>query len=290
MCIFKPDLEYSRSGLILFKNISTMKKALLISTYNWPEALNLVLKSVMNQTVLPDEILIADDGSTEATKVVIDSFREKINIPVKHIWHEDKGFRKAMILNKAITQCESDYVIQVDGDCILHPKFINDHIKSSSPDTYLYGSRSYIQKKYKNDVLNNEKIKFTIFSPELKSLKLKSFTRDIRFHYLNKLTQKKSPNFSKKVRGCNFSFWLKDLLAINGFNEDFEGWGCEDTDVAIRMTLNKTYAYRLRYEALVYHIWHPESSKENYQAQFDAVKNVIENKIVRCENGIDKYM
>lgn len=285
MCIFKPDLEYSRSGLILFKNISTMKKALLISTYNWPEALNLVLKSVMNQTVLPDEILIADDGSTEATKVVIDSFREKINIPVKHIWHEDKGFRKTIILNKTLAQCESDYVIQTDGDCILHTKFIADHINNSLPNTYLLGTRSYTLEKYKDKILQNGKISFWLFAPELKS-----FTRNIRCHWLNKLTQKKEIKVQKKVRGCNFSFWLKDLLAINGFNENFEGWGCEDTEVAIRMTLNKTYAYRLRYEALVYHIWHPQSSKENLKTQKDTINDIINNNIVRCENGIDKYM
>lgn len=262
-----------------------MKKALLISTYNWPEALNLVLKSVMNQTVLPDEILIADDGSTEATKVVIDSFREKINIPVKHIWHEDKGFRRTMILNKAIALCESDYIIQVDGDCILHPKFIADHINNSLPNTYLLGTRSYTLEKHKNKILKNGKISFWLFAPELKS-----FTRNIRCHWLNKLTQKRSPDFSNKVRGCNLSFWLKDFIAINGYNENFEGWGCEDRELGNRLALNKTYSYRLRYEALLYHIWHPQSSKENLKTQKDTINDIINNNIVRCENGIDKYM
>jgi glycosyltransferase involved in cell wall biosynthesis len=101
---------------------------LIISTYNWPKALNLVLLSVLNQRQLPTEIVIADDGSKEETKNLIDSYRDKLSIPIKHVWHEDVGFRLAKIRNKAIATALGDYIIQIDGDVILHPYFIKDHL------------------------------------------------------------------------------------------------------------------------------------------------------------------
>src|SRR5690606_26502649 len=98
--------------------------SLIISTYNWPEALNLCLKSVSNQVRLPDEIIIADDGSKTATRVIIDAFRDQLSIPVHHVWQEDMGFRKCMILNKAVQKASFPYIVQIDGDVILDPNFM----------------------------------------------------------------------------------------------------------------------------------------------------------------------
>ena len=102
-----------------------MKTALLIPTYNWPEALELVLKSALLQTRLPNEIIIADDGSNDKTKSLIEQFNQKSKISIHHIWQEDDGFRKSKILNKAIATATADYIIQVDGDCILHKNLYN---------------------------------------------------------------------------------------------------------------------------------------------------------------------
>src|SRR5690606_39147590 len=137
-----------------------MKTTLLISTYNWKEALDLVLTSVSIQTKVTDEIIIADDGSTKDTAEFIKQYQSVINDPIKHILQEDMGFRKAEILNKSIAQTDADYIIQIDGDCILHPKFIEDHIKKSEQNVYLYGSRVNILPDYVNDVLNKNIYKF----------------------------------------------------------------------------------------------------------------------------------
>src|SRR5690606_36898742 len=119
----------------------SLRTSLLISTYNWPEALELVFNSLSAQTQMPDEILVADDGSGKETTNLIENFRVETNIPLKHIWHEDEGFRRTFILNKAIAASESDYIIQIDGDCIMHKNFVEDHIKSTSENTFLFGSR-----------------------------------------------------------------------------------------------------------------------------------------------------
>ena len=261
-----------------------MKTALLISTYNWPEALNLVLLSVKKQTVLPDEILIADDGSKEDTKQLIDKFKKQSDLPIKHIWHEDKGFRRSKILNKTIASTDADYIIQTDGDCIVHSRFIEDHLSNISENMYLYGTRVGISADYVEEVFEKQLISFGYFSKQIKSR-----GRALHIPLLSHL-YKKHKDYSRRLRGCNLSFWRKDFIAVNGYNEDFEGWGKEDSDLAIRLHNNSLHAKRLRYVGIVYHIHHQVSSKENLAANEQIQKNTIESKIIRCKKGVDQYL
>ena len=108
---------------------SSTSVAIIISTYNWPQALNQTLRSVANQTLLPNEVLIADDGSDERTANLIQQFKEQHpTLNIIHVWHEDNGFRLAAIRNKAIRIAQSDYIIQIDGDIILDHNFIAYHL------------------------------------------------------------------------------------------------------------------------------------------------------------------
>src|SRR5690606_32412243 len=140
-----------------------------LSTYNWPQALEVVFKSIKEQTVLPDEILIADDGSKNETKKLIDSFAAQINVPVKHFWQEDDGFRKSKILNKAVAGSTSGYIIQVDGDCILHRNFVEDHIKAARKGMYLYGARVNILESGVTQVLEDKVTSFGFSSKLIKN-------------------------------------------------------------------------------------------------------------------------
>ncbi|MGZ8538331.1 MAG: glycosyltransferase, partial [Flavisolibacter sp.] len=115
--------------------------SLLISTYNWPEALRLCLMSVKEQVVLPDEVIIADDGSTEATSNLIKEFSKDFPVEIKHIWHTDEGFRLSSIRNKGIAAAAGDYIIQIDGDLILHSHFVADHLQLRKPGHFITGSR-----------------------------------------------------------------------------------------------------------------------------------------------------
>lgn len=258
--------------------------ALLISTYNWPEALRLVLQSAINQSVFVNEILIADDGSKSETKRLIDSLQLTTDIKIKHFWQEDKGFRKAKILNKAIAGTDVDYIIQVDGDCILHPKFVEDHLNSAQPNVYLYGARVNILPQFVESVLKNNQTLFTFFSPQIKNK-----SRAIHFPWLSKFYKIHS-GVSDKFRGCNVSFWRKDVLSINGYNEDFEGWGREDSDLVIRMSNNNVKAKRLRYAGIVFHIHHKINSKHNFEENDRMQNETISNKITFIKNGIDKHI
>jgi len=124
-----------------------MKCSLIISTYNWPEALDLVLKSVLRQTTMPSEVIIADDGSKAETRLLVEDYKKIFSVPLIHVWQEDIGFRLATIRNKAISNSNFPYIIQIDGDVILNKNFIKDHLIFAKPNQYLFGSRVNIKEK-----------------------------------------------------------------------------------------------------------------------------------------------
>ena len=114
-----------------------MKTTLIITTYNWKEALKSVLESVKRQTVLPDEVIVADDGSREDTKAMIDQMREGFPVPLVHSWHEDNGFQLSMSRNRAIAKASGDYLIMIDGDMVLSQTFIESHKRVAKPNWFV---------------------------------------------------------------------------------------------------------------------------------------------------------
>jgi glycosyltransferase involved in cell wall biosynthesis len=261
-----------------------MKIALLISTYNWPEALELVLKSAEEQTVLPDEVLIADDGSKEETKRLIESFQKNSNLNIKHVWHEDNGFRRSAILNKTIAKSTSDYIIQTDGDCIIHKTFIEDHKHMADKSIYLFGSRVNIKEDAVTDIFKNKIFTFPFFASEIKNR-----TRNLRIPIIRN-SYKEKEEFSKKTRGCNISYWRDDFISVNGYNENMEGWGREDSELILRLLNKGIKGKRLRYGGIIYHIHHPVSSKDNLERNNEIQEKTIQEKKKWCSNGIDKYL
>ena len=141
-----------------------MKLSLVITTYNWPEALSLVIESIKNQTILPDEVIIADDGSTQETKDLITSFNKGSDINIIHAWQEDIGYRAARSRNNGILKASGDYIVMIDGDMILHANFIQDHISSAEHGYFVQGSRVILSKEKSQNVLSEKIINFSIFS------------------------------------------------------------------------------------------------------------------------------
>lgn len=261
-----------------------MKTALLVSTYNWPEALALFLKSVEEQSEAPDELLIADDGSTQETTKLIDEFKMRTTLHVIHVWHEDDGFKRSEILNKTVAKSTSDYIIQTDGDCIIHKDFIKDHKAFAKKGLYLYGSRVNIQEAHLGTLFSERQTNFSVFSKGIKKR-----TRALHIPMLSSLYGEKK-ELSKKLRGCNVSFWRSDFIAVNGYNEDMTGWGREDSELIIRMMNNGITGRRLRYRGIVYHIYHQTSSKSKLNINETIQQRAIDEGLTRCDNGIDKYL
>jgi glycosyltransferase involved in cell wall biosynthesis len=263
-----------------------MTVSLLISTYNWPEALSIVLESVKNQSVLPNEIIIADDGSRDETKVVIDNFRVKNNFIIHHIWQEDNGFRLSEIRNKAIAKAQFDYIIQIDGDVILNYNFIKNHIQFSKKNRFISGSRVLLSKKTSQLALEKKFIKFNLFSKKIRN-RIKAFY----FPFINWFIKSKTTPIEKlifKVRGCNMSFWRQDLLDVNGYDEQFKTWGREDSELALRLLRKGLHFKKINFAAIQYHLDHNEQDKDNIETNNFILKNNKESNVFWCNNGIIK--
>jgi glycosyltransferase involved in cell wall biosynthesis len=274
--------------LNLHQNLFFMKEypscALIATTYNWPEALELLLLSVLNQTVFPNEVIIADDGSREDTKQLIDDFKKKFPVSLIHVWHEDNGFRLATIRNKAIASAQSDYIIQIDGDIIINKNFIKDHLTHAQKNQFLFGSRVNIKQAFLQELFILKKIHFNFFSKGIK----KRF-RTIRIPFYTNFI-KQNHVISSKLRGCNMSFWKNDIIKINGYNEKFIGWGCDDYELGYRLHNSGTAGRRLKFAGIEYHIFHPEASKSNTTNNEIIQRETFEKKIFFINDGINKYL
>ncbi len=257
--------------------------ALIISTYNWPQALEHCLNSVLKQTLIPDEIIIADDGSVEETRSLIAHFQEK-EPRIKHIWHPDEGFRLSVIRNKAIASTGCDYIIQIDGDVIIHPHFIEDHMRFAYQGFFICGSRVSLSKNYSEKILIQKS-----FTPNLFKLPIATVLNSIRIPLLSSFLLKRyKKNKPLSLRGCNMSFWKKDLIRVNGYNEDIQGWGSEDAELAIRLINSGIKKHFLKFSGIVYHIWHKGSTRSNLTANETILQRTIDLNIKWCDAGIQK--
>jgi len=259
-----------------------MKVSLIITTYNSPYFLELVLKSILKQTKIPDEIIIADDGSKKEVVKINKANLEKLKLNYKYIWQEDKNFRAALIRNKAILASNGDYIIGIDGDIILHPKFIQDHIKNAKKNRYIQGSRVLLSPKLTQKLLKTKNININFFSKGLKNRK-----NAIHSDILSKIFSNINNNL-KGIKTCNFSLFKEDILKINGFNNEFIGWGREDSEFVVRFLNNNGEKFNLKFNAIAYHLYHPESHKKIPKKNEELLKKAIEERLILCKNGINQ--
>ncbi|WP_109699594.1 glycosyltransferase family 2 protein [Chitinophaga deserti] len=253
---------------------------LLISTYNWPRALDAVLKSAMRQTRMPDEIIIADDGSGVATEAIIRKYATLMGIPFRHAWHEDDGFRKSLILNKAVKLSESDYIIEVDGDIVMHPKFVEDHIRHAQKGIFIQGARTMVQENRTTRILNTGS-----FDPiNFFSLGIGNRFNSLRIPFLSWIF-KLSKQDATKTRGCNLAFWKDDFIKVNGYNNTFSGWGSEDNEFAARLINAGIKKVRLKWSANCYHLHHNCNSKSEVEANEYRYMETIRYNLISCMNG-----
>jgi len=254
--------------------------SLIISTYNSDKMLRLCLHSVARQTILPNEVIVADDGSTEETKRCVDLMRTIIKCPVKHVWQRDDGFQLSKIRNKAIAIAECDYIIQIDGDLILDKHFVEDHLNHAKKRFLSAGSRCLLTKGKTNEVMGKEH-----YSPHWFSLGIKSRENGVRIPFLTHFLKR-----GKRVLGCNMAFFRSDIVAINGYNENLTGWGHEDLELKQRMINSGMRVQRIKFCAVTFHLWHSERSRNNEQSHFQLVEEEKKKKVTRIDNGIDKYI
>jgi glycosyltransferase involved in cell wall biosynthesis len=252
--------------------------SVLLATYNWPEALSLCLQALKQQTDNDFEIVICDDGSKEDTKKLIEKFQFNYPVDICHLWQEDLGFRKTLILNKGIQTAKGDYLIFLDGDCIPQPDFVAQHRKLAENNHMVTGSR----------ILSTESLTKKLCSSGQWSSKLLGLPALI--WGLKGLINKwlalyiKLPNHPmrlykefewRRIKGCNMACWKSDALEIGGFDETLIGWGHEDADFIYRLQSKGVARKSGAWATEVIHLWHKMANKETAERNAAIVRAKI---------------
>jgi glycosyltransferase involved in cell wall biosynthesis len=229
-----------------------MDVALIITTYNWPEALKVTLQSVLGQTRLPDEVLIADDGSDTRTAETVESLLRPFGLKWYQVWHEDRGVRQSRIKNLAVRYSSAEYLIFVDQDVVLHAEFVADHLRMAAKGTFLQGKRVLLPLLYTEKMLD----KGCFAQPSCWTRGIRNRKNALRIPFLGRwLAVPKQ--FQESLRGCNLSMFKSDFIQVDGFDEGFDGsWGREDSDICYRLFHSGLRVKNLWFVALQYHLYH----------------------------------
>lgn len=239
--------------------------------------LHQVLLSLNKQTSKNFEVIIADDGSDEQTKILIDSIKTQVDYPITYVWHPDDGYRLAMIRNKSAAVAKGEYIIFLDGDCIPLTSFIDRHQKLAQTGYFVAGNRVLLSQSFTKQVLQNS---ISIYQWTLWqwfwAFCTKKTNRFLSLMYLKNLYPRYKCCYKwQGARGCSLAMWKQDFLAINGFDESYVGWGYEDSDLVVRLMRNKILRKDGRFAITVLHLWHPENCRANESINYDKFQNLL---------------
>jgi glycosyltransferase involved in cell wall biosynthesis len=242
--------------------VAPAKISVIVTTYNSPVFLEMVLRSLARQRLdsrIAYEIVVADDGSGEETRALIARLRPEMPCPLLHAWQPDMGFRVAESRNNALRQASGDYIVFIDGDCMVLPDFLASHARLAEPGWFVAGSRSYIRQPQTHRMLAQH-LAWTrpsrlawfiraLFAQANRPFQLLSLPGNWRRH--------RQPDCWQKVQTCNLGVWRADIDKVDGFDATYTGHGLEDSDFILRLLRAGVCRKSGRFAAVVLHLWHP---------------------------------
>lgn len=264
--------------------------SVIISTYNRPDALKLILSAFDMQSDREFEVIVADDGSKEDTKKVVHQKMIDCSYPITYVYQNDEGFRLARVRNLAAKKAKGEYLVFLDGDCVPRPSFISCHRKLAQKNFLVAGNRILLSQSFTKYVLDKQE---PIFSY--------SFFKWIHIfmdHGINRLhplfvlpyfqKMRNLKNKWKKARGCNFALFKEDYFKVDGCDSDFKGWGYEDSDLAIRLIHAGLSIKSGRYATGVLHLFHHENDRSHEKENLKVLQDRLNSDIVKAQNGISR--
>lgn len=244
-----------------------------------------MLLSAFAQTRLPDEIIVGDDGSGPETRALIEQMKALSAVPLIHVWHEDNGFRLAMMRNKSVAAASGDYIIEIDGDVIMHPHFVEDHVAFARPGHYLKGGRANLSREFTRQLCASGKLRpLTVFTRGYES----KAENALRMPALARWLAPRYRRNRESALGCNMSFFRSDFIAVNGYDEFYEGWGGEDWDFGRRLQAFGLRKRHLKFAGLLFHLWHEDKFMYNKEKNMDYCSRP--DQPVRAPKGVDQYL
>lgn len=259
--------------------------------YNKPENFRLVLAAVARQAFPEFELIVADDGSGPAIADLVALARSRYPFPIIHLWHEDRGWRKNAMLNNAVRASRAEHLVFIDGDCLPSRMFLQDHWNEREEGKVLLGRRVEMSRR-SSAALTPEQVASGVFErlgwEEIKDgLAGRSLRVEDGIRMPSALVRKVLLRTVRGMLGSNFSAAKKDIVAVNGFDEQYTGPGCgEDSDIEYRLSLIGITGKSLRNLAIQYHLWHPRTSVSD--ACWDRFEAVKKTSAPRCADGLEK--
>lgn len=260
--------------------------SVIVSTYNREDALDVVLRALARQSDRNFEIVVADDGSGPATARVVRDWAARNPVPIKHVWHDDRGFRLAEIRNRGIRASSGAYIVFLDGDCIARRDFVAKHRRLAEPRWFVTGTRILLSRELTDRILHEG------LEPELWGL-ARFMAHRLRHHF-NRVApllalrlgpmRKLMAHRWRGARGSNMAFWRADLERVGGFDTSFSGWGREDSDIFIRMIRAGVRRKDGRFASGVLHLWHPDADRSHLDDNDRQLDEVLHSTriVARC--------
>lgn len=267
--------------------------SVIVTTYNWPSALRLCLESLFAQQDKNFEIIIADDGSSPANLKVTQANCANSPVSISYIHHDDQGFRAGTIRNKAVAQSKGEYLLFIDGDCVLRPDFIARHRQLAAMGCFVPGNRVLLSQAFTRNVIEQQIPLYA--KPFYYFLFLwlqKKINRVSGFLYLPLgFLRHTQPNRWEKAMTCNLGLWKNDFIRVNGFDELFEGWGFEDSDLVIRLIHAGIKRKEGRFAVPVLHLWHPQNDRSKHDLNYQRLLERLQQQdFILAEKGVSQYL
>jgi glycosyltransferase involved in cell wall biosynthesis len=284
--VLRNSISLAKSADIRHAGPSPVESAptasVIMACYKDADIVERNLAAFVRQTSQDFEIVIADDGSPEDYRALLERWSPRFIHPIQHVRHEDRGFRKTRIQNRAVRVSRADRLIFIDADCLPHRHFVRNHLQYLEPEIALSGRRTHVARQDipSADHILNHGVGFGAL--RLLGLWLRGRAKLIEHGVVLPISYEIP---YRGLLGCNFSIYKANLEKINGFNAEFVGPGWEDTDIDFRLQLVGVKIKTLRHKIVEYHVDHPMRvwSDAANQARLIAVQK---NRIARAPTGL----
>jgi glycosyltransferase involved in cell wall biosynthesis len=248
-----------------------------VTTYNRPDALRAVLEGLAAQADRGFEVIVADDGSREDTRALVDQMSPGFPVPLVHVWQEDKGFRAGAARNRATERARGDYVVFLDGDCVPRPDFIARHRALAERGWMVAGNRILLSEAFTARALREHLPLHQWSAPQWREARRRGdINRTLPLVHLplGPLSKIAASRW-QRVRTCNLGVWTDDFRRVRGFDETFEGWGFEDSDLAVRLLNAGVRRKEGAFATGVLHLWHRENDRRHEGRNWDLLQQRI---------------
>jgi glycosyltransferase involved in cell wall biosynthesis len=262
--------------------------SVIVTTYNREDALDAALRALAHQSDRNFEIVVAEDGSRPDTGRVVENWKSRMPMPLKHVHHEHRGFRGGEIRNRGIRASSGETCIFLDGDCLARVDFVAAHRRLHEPGWFVTGNRILLSPHLTETILAQDLAAETWRFPALLRERLRGGvnrlmpTMRLPLGALRKLNR----NVWEGAQTCNLAVARRDLDRIDGFDNVYTGWGLEDSDLVVRLLHAGVQRKDGRFATGVLHLWHPQNDRSQLPANRAKLDEVMSGDRVRALSGL----